>query len=217
MPLWDADNRLADDKCAILARLRDNDSLLEYRFYDPYGRCKTPCQDRKRMLANFAAHHPNLHFWDGYGIAPCDVEGEGQLNHASAWTNAKERQHLPKRVFTSAPNLARGIIQPNTESVLISGEDTSSLRECGRLAERDFDRFVPGVQVQCVEHTVPSWTWGGDSSRDITRSKDFLASIGYTVDEDKHFTCYSQASTHPTKTATAGLDDDDDDLRGSRF
>lgn len=191
MPLWDADNRLADDKCAILTRLRDNESLNAYRFYDPYGRCTKPCEDRKKALSEFATHQPKMHFWDGYGISPCDVEGDSRLKHQAKWTNAKERQQLPKRVFTSAPDLSRGEVHANTESVLISGQDTSSLKHCGKLAEVTFDRFVPGVEVQCVESIIPTWTWGGDSSRDITRSKEFLASIGYDVDPArKHYTCY---------------------------
>ena len=190
MPLWDADNRLADDKCALLARLRDNEALSAYRFYDPYGRCTTPCTERQRMLSSFAARHPSMQYRDGFGMAPCDVDGDSALKHSSRWTNAKERQQLPKRVFTSAPDLARGSANTSTESALLSGEDTAALRQCSRLSELNFGRFDPNVDVQCAEHVVPPWTWGGASSRDITRSPEFLASIGYQSDPVCGFTCY---------------------------
>jgi hypothetical protein len=189
MPLWDADNRLVDDPCAILARLRDNESISSYKFYDAFGRCGRTCKDRKDALSQFAGHHPTMQYWDGYGIAPCDVDGDSQLKHDSRWTNPKEKQQLPKRVFTSVPDLARGKGHVNVESMLISGEDTSDLKQCARLAEVPFDRFNPGVQVQCVDHIVPTWTWGGDSSRDITRTPAFLKSIGYDVDAETSFTC----------------------------
>lgn len=204
MPLWDADNRLADDKCAILSRLRDNESLNAYRFYDPYGRCTKSCTDRKQSLTGFASQHPNLRFQDGFGISPCEVDGDSKLKHESKWTNAKERQQLPKRVFTSAPDLSRGEFYANTESVLISGQDTSSLKHCSKLAEVTYDRFVPGVDTQCAEHIIPPWTWGGDSSRDITRSKGFLESIGYQTDEQ--YTCYKPVLEKS---------DDSDNLLGS--
>jgi hypothetical protein len=193
MPLYDADNRLADDQCAILTRLRDNESILAYSLYDKYGMCGKQCKDRKEKIREFSTQHPNLRYWDGYGMAPCDVDGDSQLKHEAKWTNPRSRQQLSTRVFGAAPDLSRGEVMPNIESTLIAGGDTSYQRQCGRLAEQDWDRFAPNVDVQCVEHIVPQWTWGGDSSRDIARSKDFLETIGYRL-EDGGFTCYASQS-----------------------
>jgi hypothetical protein len=217
MPLWDADNRLKDDKCAILTRLRDNEAVLDYWFYDPYKQCAGSCEDRKGQLSSFATRHTNMRFWDGYGIAPCDVDVDDRFRHDKSWTCPKERQQLPKRIFTSVPDLSRGQVHANTESMILSGEDTSSQRQCSHLAERNYDRFVPGVAVQCVEHVVPSWTWGGDSSRDITRSKEFLSSIGYSLDEGKNFTCAVNRTQTTDKSSGSGSDsmvmlNEDDDL-----
>lgn len=210
MPLWDADNRLADDRCAILARLRDNESLQAYTFYDKYGRCGRDCGERSTKLREFSTMQPNVVFWDGFGISPCEVGADSALKHDSAWTSAKERQQLPKRVFTSAPDLSRGdIVNACAESALISGEDTTELRQCSRLSEVAYDRFVPGVDVQCAEHVVPAWTWGGDSSRDIARSPEFLEQIGYVVDASKNFTCYGDRRNGPQQTASTVVDESD--------
>lgn len=188
MPLYDADNRLADDQCAVMARIRDNESILAYNLYDKYGQCGKSCGDRKDKLRDFSVRHPNLRFWDGYGMAPCDVDGDSKLRHEAQWTNAKERQQLATRVFGAAPDLSRGEARPNVESTLISGQDTSYQRQCQKLAEVTWDRFTPNVDVQCVDHIIPTWTWGGDASRDIARSRQFLESIGYRVAENG-FTC----------------------------
>ena len=193
MPLYDADNRLAGDRCAIMTRLRDNESILEYNMYNSYTGCtKTPCEERKKKLQDFSAGYPNLRFTDGYGIAPCDVDGDSRLRHDAQWTNPNYRQQLATRVFCAAPDLSRGSPQAAAESPLLSGEDTTMLRQCQRLVEVNYDRWVPNVDVQCADHVVPPWTWGGDSSRDIARSRPFLESIGYKL-EDGGFTCYGAA------------------------
>lgn len=193
MPLYDADNRLADDPCAVLTRARDNESILEYNLYDQFGNCGTNCTDRKEKLRDFASDYPNLRFMDGHGFAPCDVDNDSRLRQASRWTHSRNRQQLANRVFTAVPDLARGVLYPNIESTLLSAQDTTLLRQCHRLGEQTWSRFTPNVDVQCADHIIPSWTWGGDSSRDIARSKEFLASIGYKVTAD-NFTCATSTS-----------------------
>ena len=194
MPLNDADNRLADDRCAIMNRMRANEAIINHTLLDVHGSCDTPCKDRKAKLRNFAAAHPTLQFVDGFGLAPCDVDEDSALKHKQTWTNPRYRQQLRTRVFGAIPDLARGAPKPATESILISGQDTTYMRQCSRLAEMNWDRFAPNVDVQCEEHVIPEWTWGGDSSRDISRSKEFLQSIGYQVDTRTGFTSSSSCA-----------------------
>lgn len=188
MPLYDADNRLSDDPCALMNRMRANDAILQHTLLNVYGTCDKTCEERKEKLKTFASMHPTLQFVDGYGLAPCDVDEDSALRHEQKWTNPKYRQQLRTRVFGAAPDLARGTPKPATESILISGQDTTHARQCARLAEVNWDRFAPNVHVQCEEHIIPEWTWGGESSRDISRSREFLQSIGYNVDEETGFT-----------------------------
>jgi hypothetical protein len=192
MPLYDADARLSDDKCAIITRLRDNQSMIAYRLFDPHAVCSKDCKERQTQLKEFATDHPMLQFRDGFGLSPCDVDGDSDLRNNAAWTNPKCRQQLPARVFGAAPDLSRGLVRPNTESVLVQGQDTTILRQCGRkLSEVDYNRFGIGIDVQCADHVVPPWQWGGESSRDIARSREFLESIGYKLDQDSEATCYA--------------------------
>lgn len=182
--LFDAEHRLGSDRCALLARVRDNQSVLDYVLYDEYGICGTDCKERQSKLAAFASDHPSLLFVDGKGPAPCDIDRDSLLRQGKAWTHAKQRQQLRNRVFTSAPDLARGRGYPTLESALLSAQDTTIIKQCNRLGEKSFDRFTPNVDVQCVQNIIAPWTWGGDSSRDIARSKEFLQSIGFSLEDD---------------------------------
>ena len=186
MPLYEADSRLADDRCAILNRLRDNQSLVEYRLFDPFARGATleQCRARQAKLRDFAADQASLRYVDGYGVAPCDIDGDSRLRRQTdSARNARERQTLRKRVFGAAPDRSRGLPRPTAESMLVFGQDTARDRQCQHAAEATWDRFHPCVDVQHAT-PIPDDPLTGVSSRDIARSREFLRAIGYDDDDD---------------------------------
>jgi hypothetical protein len=175
MPLFDAYSRLSLDPCAL--RVRDDTNLAYAQYYLTqdklrYDDCKrVATEDAQRVLV------------DGHGLDPDMIDGDSGLrNSRTSVTHTRVRQALPTRVFTAALDLGRGGLRVNTESRLLSGDDTSRLRMCSaRLAERDWDRFDPAVCPVAVENVVQQ-SRGGEPSRDIARSGAFLKDMGYKWD-----------------------------------
>lgn len=194
MPLYDANDNLRADPCAREARQLENDSVLAYHLYDKYGVCNrrststsasssSLCKERQQKLQQFALESPNLRYWDGYGsVNACSIDRVA-YSKADNTKAVGERQSLPHRVFVAAPDISRasssGRSAPDVESDLRSSRDTSVYKRCGRLSEVTLHRLVPNVDVQCAEHAVPEFPWGGESSRDIARTPEFLRSLGY--------------------------------------
>lgn len=170
MPLFDADYRLTSDACSIQARDNENQSRLDYIAFDPGF-------DREKA-AMLAQAHPNLRRKDGYGLDPSMIDQDSCIKKSALQTASKERQPLTRRYFFAAPNLTRGLACDALtchENALIMGDDTTVHRQCGtRLSEMDFDRYAPNVRPVRVDNVVPDWTWGGASSRDISRTPEFM-------------------------------------------
>lgn len=185
MPLFDNTGRLAYDDCALKAKDNQNASIIDYRTYDAYMNAGSDCTDRFSKINDFAMTHRNLTFRDGYGFHGCRVDADSRLKLEAELTNERFKQQLFPRVFGAVPDLAKGRLLPNVESRLIHGVDTTSDRQCNRTAEKQLFRPVPCVDVQRVENIVPTWTWGGDSSREIARSPAFLNMLGFTVPDPK--------------------------------
>lgn len=182
MPLYDADNRLTADLCAVRLKDRANASVAQYALTN----LRAECPDDRKVFVDghplaWAAEHRNLWSWDGYGLNVRAVDSDSKLRDSEA-THMRARIQLPKRVFHAVPSLAHGQPAPDAEARIQSGLDTAPVRACDRLAERDFHRFNPAVAAVPVEHIVPPWTNGGAPSRDIARSDEFLAGLGYRFD-----------------------------------
>ena len=178
MPLYDAENHASSDPCALREREGVNRGILGYQTAQYRPPCDDPSPCRDPMAA--AAGHRNLRPWDGFGISACAIDGDSRLRVLSEATHPRQRTQLPKRLFSAVPNLARGVPTPDVESSLFSGDSTSLLRACDRLAERDWNRFDPGVAAVPVEHVVP--TWMAAPSRTVARSPEFLRALGYVHD-----------------------------------
>ena len=152
-----------------------------YLMHNPRGDEEAGCEANTRAEA-FAAQHRNLRPWTGFGIDKCRVDDDSRLRNDKIWTNTPWKTQWDARTFVAVPNLGRGRPMPTTESRLLSGQDTTSSRQCGSLSEKQYDVFHPTVLPVCPKHVVPDWTWGGDSSRDINRSPEFMESIGLKYD-----------------------------------
>lgn len=149
---FDNGNRLTQDSCALLARDRENASILDYNTTQYY---ELPGCYNLESLQQKALCHPNLRFKLGYGTPPsCKIDQEVSARYNDM--RGRERMQLNARNFQAVPNLGRGLPQPNTESVLQNGMDTTALRQCDRLMEREFDvltPFVPEVSA-CVNNSL---------------------------------------------------------------
>lgn len=184
MPLYDAENRLTSDACALGVRLRGNKEIESYTLTNLRPDGGSCCTKKPRdPTLNAAVEHRNLVPWSGYGWDTCKVDEDSFLRVDALVTNPRGRQQLSKRVFEAAPDMSHGVPKVDVESGLRTGLDTAPLNDCSKVTEKDFRRFVPGVCDVPVDSIVPTfWVNGGASSRDIARSDVFLSTIGFKKD-----------------------------------
>lgn len=151
MRYFDNGNRVNQDECAQQARDRENQSVTDYRTFNFYELGN--CTERTQNVRDFSAQNPNLVFRMGYGVtSACAVDSDNKLRYGADVTHGPERQTLCPRSFVASPNLSRGTFIPNLESQLLNGVDTLETRDCHKLAESQFDVFMP--LSSCVEKFV---------------------------------------------------------------
>lgn len=176
-PLFDLENRLAHDECALADRQRQSDDMSAYSLASFYSTNLPACDKR---VAQLAACHNNLRFRDGFGPANgCVIDADSAARLGGELTNSPNRQQLAARVFQGGPHLERGDIQPDKEAALVQAEISRDRRPC--LENSMIDRFVP--LIPCLESTVQnpdtivvsSWRWGGDDTRAWVREADYAA------------------------------------------
>lgn len=184
MKLFENEHRSGADDCAINAKDYQNSSISDYNMWNTYH--NFPCDhsgDSERE--EFATTNLNLRYRNGYGFTSgCYVDDDTEVRLNGKLTHERPKTQMFPRSFVAVPDLSKGIVLPGLESPLIQGEDTSQLRECHRLAETNFDRFVPLVpcladKVQNVKYIVEPWTHGGESSRLMMRNSAVLKKCGY--------------------------------------
>jgi hypothetical protein len=170
--IFEQESGLRFDECALRVREAQNASMSDYMLFNAYATNVTPCASQNSKLHEFVATNRNLRFKDGAGFASaCVVDSDSKLRNEVEWTHPRGRQQLGKRWYQAGPALSHGGLVPNVESRLRLGDDTTFLRQCDRLTEKDFDRFTPMLpclkkEVQNPEHIVPSkWTHGGEWTR----------------------------------------------------
>jgi hypothetical protein len=167
--MWE--NKLAQDRCALAQKQRDNDSLYEYNTFNYFLKGEN-CQTVNQEISCFAADYPNLHFREGYGISSCVVDEDSKLRYEpESLTHGRERQSLNTRLFQAVPNFGRGGLVANTDTYLKNGMDTTYLRECDRLTERNFDRFYVLSECAVEQAKVPYLLSPGADSRQLWRQQ----------------------------------------------
>ena len=181
------ENRLGQDDCALLTRSLVNQSISDYRFFNNFftGSCEA---DDKNKMAEFMTNNPNLHYRDGYGNASsCVIDADSELRNNGKITNDRERVQLCTRWYTAVPDLGRGGLVPNIESRLKYGADTSDIRSCDRVTEKDFNRFIPlppclAQSIQNPDNIVQKGPRGGEFTRDYVRNDEYLKQCGFQND-----------------------------------
>lgn len=178
------ENRLTQDRCALLTRELQNRSVTDYNTFNFYT--TSTCKDAD--LLEYTIKNPNLRWKDGFGnVSGCTVDVDSEIRNKAKLTNFREKEQLCTRWHQAVPNVGRGGLIPNVESRLRFSEDTSAIRECDILAEKDFDRFIPlpgclSGTIQDPEHIILPFERGGATTRDYVRDDDYLKGCGFVND-----------------------------------
>jgi hypothetical protein len=182
---FDFMGRLADDDCALITKELQNQSIGDYNLYNSYMTAN--CETDKTHLDTFVAQNPNLRYKDGFGfLNGCVVDADSKLRNGALFTNDREKSQLCTRWHKAVPALSKGGLTVNVDSRLKFAEDTSAIRECDRLSERNFNRFVPmtpclASSIQDPENIVPQWQWGGESTRQsFIQENQHMNQCGFT-------------------------------------
>jgi hypothetical protein len=175
--------RAADDSCALVTKELQNRSIGDYMLYNSY--LTSECKSDKHKFTEYVANNPNLRYKDGYGVLnSCVVDVDSTLRNGGGWTNEKEKTQLCARWSQAVPSYNKGGLVVNVDSRMKFAEDTSAIRDCQRLTEKDFNRFTPlttclAKSVQDPKHIVPQWTWGGESTRQYVLNNEYLEQCGF--------------------------------------
>lgn len=171
MPLFDADNRLRSDLCAINKRDSQNFMMEDYVFRDvrathacPKDLSPSDCEDLERRIKNC----------DGFGVTSGVIDSDSDLRFPF-YTHDRTRQSLNSRVFLAGPDMGRGGLDTSIESKLLLSGDSGTARVCAhRFAELSYDRFDPMITRVPVENIVKPFPAGEPS-----RSDESLQRRGY--------------------------------------
>ena len=169
--LFDAQSSLRSDRCNRLATDRENARIQEYVLRGRTDETCSPAGARRPDL-----DHRNLLMRPGYGVADqCTIDTDSRLRvNPGGLTNMRDQHQLFTRVYQAVPDLRGGLPRPDVESRLIQAEMTPS-RKCSGGVEWD-KPFLPMqacvASAQDPAHIVPTWTWGGEATRDYVRRPD---------------------------------------------
>lgn len=180
MRVYNHENRLTVDNCAQLTKELQNASVNKHQLYNFYYTNDCKCE----VLDDFLFDN-NMVVKDGYGFTSgCTVDLDSELRLNSAVTHDKDRIQLCTRWHQGVPNLNKGGLVPNIESRLKNADDTSDIRDCDKIVEKNYDRFIPLVGclaqgVQNPNYIIEPWTRGGAQTRNEVRSNEYLQRCGF--------------------------------------
>jgi hypothetical protein len=169
------EGRLTLDNCALVNKEIQNIGVNNYNLYNSYFTKDCGCD----IFTNYLFDN-NLVIKDGYGFASgCSIDKDTELRLGQKITHDKERQNLCARSFQGVPNLNKGGIIPNIDSRLKNADDTSDIRSCDKITEKDFNRYQPLVgclasEIQNPKHIVEPWVRGGNATRWDTKINHYL-------------------------------------------
>ncbi len=171
-----ASHHMLSDECAIRARDLQNDSINDYRLFNPFSRAAEDCEKKSEATREFLINNRTV-IRDGYGLTDsCVVDIDSKMRNGGEWTNDREKTQLYPRMYQAIPNLGRGPFIADEESKLIQSSDTGEKKSCDILSEVQINRFIPlipslAATVQNPDNIVPQWVRGGEPSRDSIRHK----------------------------------------------
>lgn len=181
----DFDNfaRLVDDECALVTREHQNQSIGDYMLYNSY--VTSQCKKDKKEFDNFVSQNPNLRFKDGFGfLNECVVDVDSELRNGAKFTNERTKSQLCTRWNQAVPSYNKGGLIVNVDTRMKFAEDTSAIRDCDRLTEKDFNRFIPltpclAKSIQDPEHIVFKHIQCGSATRNYVQDNQYLQQCGF--------------------------------------
>jgi hypothetical protein len=191
MRVFELGTDLGSDKCAMVNKEFVNRSINDYNLYNMYF--TSDCTGDNSKMSQFVSDNPNLRYKDGFGFTnSCVVDMDSALRNDSRLTHDKTKIQLCTRWNKAVPDLGKGGLIPNIESRLKNSEDTSVIRVCDRVAEKDFDRYTPLVgcvapTIQNPEHIILPFTRGGDITRNYIFSNNYLEKCGFKLSPHGNF------------------------------
>ena len=171
MRVYELENDLGSDKCSRINKDMVNKSIFDHTTYNNFF--TADCKPDTSKMVDFMSDNPNLHYRDGYGIASsCTIDNDSSLRNNSHLTHDKTKIQLCTRWNVAVPDLGNAGLIPNVESKLKNAEDTSFIRSCDRIVEKNFDRNIPLVgclapSIQDPRHIIMLFTRGGDITRNF--------------------------------------------------
>lgn len=175
--------RLVDDECALVTREYQNKSIGDYMLYNSY--VTSQCKKDKHEFDNFVSQNPNLRYKDGFGfLNECVVDTDSELRNGAKFTNEREKSQLCTRWNQAVPSYNKGGLIVNIDTRMKFAEDTSAIRDCDRLTEKDFNRFIPltpclAKSIQDPKHIVPEILACGAATRQYVQDNQYLEQCGF--------------------------------------
>lgn len=163
---YNKENRVNLDTCALTTKENQNISVSDYNLYNYYYTKDCKCEAFNEHL-----FENNLVFKDGFGFSSgCKIDDDSVLRLGIDITDQRSRQSLcTTRQFHGGPNLNKGGLIPNIESILTNPQDTTYIKSCIKTSESKTDRFIPLIgcwkDIQSSNNTVYPWTRGGHPTR----------------------------------------------------
>ena len=183
MRVYELGNGLNTDKCATVNRELVNKSIFDHATYNNFFLSDCKCDNTK--MVDFMTDNPNLHYRDGYGFTNgCVVDSDSAMRYESRITHDKTRIQLCTRWDQAVPDLGKGGLLPNIEDKLKNSEDTSFIRDCDKLSEKNFDRNIPLIgclapTIQDSSHIIMPFTRGGDITRNYIHENNYMEKCGF--------------------------------------
>jgi hypothetical protein len=175
--------RLADDQCALIARELQNRSMGDYMLFNTYQ--TSICNKDKTKFEEFVANNPNLRYKDGAGfLNSCVVDSDSKLRNGTKLTHDKEKIQLTSRWHQAVPSFNKGGLIVNVDTRMKMAEDTTVIRECDKVTEKDFNRFIPlppclASSIQNPQHIIQPFVRGGEPTRQYVQDSQWLSSCGF--------------------------------------
>jgi len=171
------DNRLGLDDCALAANERQNTKIDNYYLYNPRSDCT------KKEYMEVAACN-NMVVNNGFGNSDaCNIDMDSRLRNGGELT---DKQTLNQKYRQCGAN--KGDCEDDVRSLenrMRRGNDFG-LKRCDTLSEASTLELQMTPMINCLKsniqdpnHIVPTWTWGGEPTRDSLKQKEFLETQGF--------------------------------------
>lgn len=178
---------LRNDKCFIDTQTTQSRGPGQYQTANHYH-----CECLMPETVNIATNLPAVFFKNGHDVAPCVVDNSTQLRIGKTRKFPKCPNQLFERPYKTTPNMMRGpsgFVYPAEELNLLSGEPTTTKRQCNTLSgitiEHQWTPLIDHLKnnIQSPQHIIEeehNWVRGGILTHNLINDFDYLQRCGYS-------------------------------------